>query len=109
MEVFMKYTNVFTLVLGLAISPVFAMEQGYIKPNASRTTPAKNAVAFTVSDIINEFNTPVTVINLKEANVNYIDDNMVMRPEYVRQIPAEIIQNCSVILSGTEEAHKLQK
>lgn len=112
----MKYTNVLTLVLALGISPLFAMEHGYnpeIKPNASRTTPRKNeatkaVTAFTVSAVINEFNTPVTVLNLKETN-SITGLAGMNKQHYVYEISPEIIKDCSIIFPGTEEAHKLQE
>jgi hypothetical protein len=103
----MKYTNILTLVFGLSIAPLFAMEMGYkpeVKPSQNRRTVPAN-VAFSISGIINEFNTPATVINLKEASAQL---HTAMNPEYVYQIPAAMIKDCSVILPGTEEKHQLQ-
>lgn len=105
----MKYTKFLTLVLGLAVSPLFAMEMGYkpeVKSSKNRRTVPSN-VAFSVSSVINEFNTPVSVLNLKETNS--LTGAGMNKQHYVYEISPEIIKDYSVIFPGTEEAHKLQE
>lgn len=70
---------------------------------------SQSKAAFSILGVINRFSTPVTLVNLKETDPFIPEQNAMVNPRYVFNVPVLMIQNCAIISPGSEEKHVLQK